>query len=106
MTGPHSNCTPEGGEEGRRESGSKSSVHHSDWRFTFGISIDELALRYDTCLRREKRREREVREKRERRERREGRERGERGEREEKGERGEREKREERELDVMYSGHN
>ena len=60
-------------------------MHHSDWRFTFGISIDELALRYDTCLRREKRGEREGRE---------------------RGERGEIEKRERGELDVMYSGHN
>ena len=81
MTGPHSDCTPEegGGERegrgggGEREEGKKGKGMRRKegeetrkenrggkwikkcvlyrWKFTFGISIDELALRYDTCLR-------------------------------------------------------
>ena len=84
MTGLHSNCTPEGegegegGErEGRKERGGgrreerereegrrrQEKGEQEDQvilcivsRFTFGISIDELALRYDTCLRGKERR--------------------------------------------------
>ena len=49
----------EGGEERRRKVNQQAPLFCKyDWRFTFGISIDELALRYDTCLRgREKRRD-------------------------------------------------